>query len=258
MVRVLSPMALVGCLCVFSPGDVTGSGCGSVSYSSSYAQQYVQPVYQQQAAYQTYVPVYKAVVTPDYYYGTQDYYRENLLTDAIAGKLYQMMQQNQTYQQQQYQQAPQYAQPQPQQQYQQQRQYSYQSQQRQYQQPAQQQQPCPDCLPQQQVPNQQQQMPGVPQQQQVPQVNYGPVPNGLQKVADQKCVFCHDGAQQIDEPKQYQRLDLRNLESIDPATRWYAFGHVKAHTMPKRRAALPKEEEDMFLQWALSAGAVTP
>jgi hypothetical protein len=90
-------IAVASALVCIGPADA-GGYCNQ-SYYSTYTPTYQAPSYQQVQYVTKYVdrevlapyPV-KAYINPDYYFSTQDYYRDKLLVDAMAGRTVQLLQ----------------------------------------------------------------------------------------------------------------------------------------------------------------------
>jgi hypothetical protein len=106
--------ALVAALALLPPPPPAPAGCYPYHSTSYYAPSYYAPSYQPAYYPSTYYsPTYyeqpvkyvkeyvdrevlypypvKAYVNPDYYFSTQDFYRDKLLVDAVAGRVAQMM-----------------------------------------------------------------------------------------------------------------------------------------------------------------------
>jgi hypothetical protein len=173
----------------------------SYSYAPSYAYAYKQEVLVPYAV--------KAVISPDYYFSTQDHYREQTLADAIAYRVLTMQQKGLLPGQQApaggYQAAP-AAQPQAQ---------------------------GPAHMPHA-APNN---APGNG-----PQAGLGAAPAGLDKVIADKCVRCHNGSDA-------KRANLSDLAAVPLATRWESFGRVIAGDMPRGGKRCEDDEAKLFGQW---------
>jgi hypothetical protein len=180
----------------------------SYSYAPSYAYAYKQEVLVPYAV--------KAVISPDYYFSTQDHYREQTLADAIAYRVLTMQQKGLMPGQQ----TP-ITQPQPQQQ--------------QHYQPNQQSQPQGPAHMPHAAPNT---VPGnAPAG-----TGLGAAPAGLDKIIADKCVRCHNGSQT-------GRVNLSDLSNVSLATRWECFGRVIAGDMPRGSKRCEDEEIKLFGQW---------
>lgn len=271
-------------LAASAPPARAGGVCASqASYSYSYAApavsySYAAPAYQ--TVYKTVYPqAVKVYASPDFYSSSQDYYRDKVLVDAMAGKTAEALQLQQRLQGlesqlQQSQQLLQQQRLQTDQEYQEYQRWKYERQQPPPQQqyaPPQQQPAYPPAYPPEQprapqpgYPPPQQQQPPAPHMPpaygngnsyhpQTPrQSQGGGVPAGLDQVVASSCIRCHGGGS----GHQGGGLDLRDLASVPWETRLLCHSEVCNGTMPRGGQALTPEQTAMFYEWA-QAGRMT-
>jgi hypothetical protein len=79
--------------------------------------------------------------------------------------------------------------------------------------------------------------------------DYGPVPEGLEKVVSNSCLRCH-GDTAGDDGKGF---DLRNLKAVTMEMRSESWGQVAEGDMPHKAQKLPPEEIKLFKVWFRNA-----
>lgn len=79
--------------------------------------------------------------------------------------------------------------------------------------------------------------------------DYGPVPEGLEKVVSNSCLRCHGDTAEDDG----KGFDLRNLKAVTMEMRSESWGQVAEGDMPHKAQKLPPEEVKLFKAWFRNA-----